>query len=105
MTTWFISRHAGAIAWAKQQKLAIDRWETHIEPASVQAGDVVIGTLPVHLAAEICVRGATFYFLTLQLREEQRGQELSVADMQAADCRLACYEVVRGVDTLGLESM
>jgi CRISPR-associated protein Csx16 len=95
MATWFISRHAGAIAWAKQQNLGIDRWETHIEPESVQAGDVVIGTLPVHLAAEICARGAKFYFLTLQLREEQRGQELTVADMQAAECSLQCYQVVR----------
>ena len=26
MTVWFVSRHPGAIAWAKNQKLKVDRW-------------------------------------------------------------------------------
>ena len=72
MAIWFVSRHAGAIGWAKQQSFKVDHWVTHFAPEEAAAGDVVIGTLPVHLAAEVCARGAQFYFLTLQVREEQR---------------------------------
>ena len=54
MTTWFISRHPGAIEWVKQQNIQIDRFENHLDTSLVRAGDVVIGTLPIHLAAEVC---------------------------------------------------
>ena len=43
MTTWFISRHTGAIEWAKRKKLVVDRFVPHLDPAQVQPGDTVIG--------------------------------------------------------------
>ena len=58
MTTWFISRHPGAIEWVKQQNIQINRFESHLDTSLVQANDVVIGTLPIHLAAEVCQKGA-----------------------------------------------
>ncbi len=58
MTTWFVSRHPGALDWARQQGLAVDRWVPHLEPADVQPGDTVAGTLPVQLASKVCARGA-----------------------------------------------
>ena len=61
MTIWFVSRHAGAIAWAKGQNLPVDRWVSHLDARQVTAGDTVIGTLPVHIAADICSRGARFF--------------------------------------------
>ena len=67
MTTWFISRHQGAIEWIKKQNIQIDRFESHLDTSFVQAGDVVIGTLPIHLAAEICQKGAKFYFLSFNI--------------------------------------
>ncbi len=95
MTRWFVSRHDGAIEWAKQEKLRIDRWVAHLDLAEIREGDMVIGTLPVHLAAEVCARGAEFYFLTLNLSLPQRGAELDFAAMQAARCSLQRYVVQR----------
>ena len=31
MTTWFISRHQGAIEWVKKQNILIDRFESHLD--------------------------------------------------------------------------
>ena len=93
MATWFISRHQGAIDWAKQQKIAVDHWVTHLDTERIQSGDIVIGTLPVHLAAEICQKGAQFFFLELNLHADQRGRELTADDMLQAGCSLAEYDI------------
>lgn len=95
MTTWFISRHPGAILWAKSQSLAVDRWLAHLDPELIEAGDVVIGTLPVHLAEAVCRRGAAFHFLIVPHQSEQRGQELDLVDMLAARCSIQRFRVVR----------
>ena len=69
MTTYFVSRHAGAIEWIKQQpQWQIDEFTSHLDATRIQAGDVVLGTLPLDLAAEVCHRGAKFYFLILPYR-------------------------------------
>ncbi len=91
MSVWFVSRHAGACEWARQQALAIDHWVTHLEPAAVHAGDVVIGTLPVNLIAAICARQAYYLHLTLNLTAQQRGAELSAEHMGLAQARLEAY--------------
>lgn len=93
MTIWFVSRHAGAIAWAKGQNLPVDRWVTHLDSRQVTAGDTVIGTLPVHIAADICARGARFFFLELHLDLNQRGMELTESDMLKANCSVREYFV------------
>lgn len=54
MTTLFVSRHQGAIEWIKQQSIQVDVFVEHLNVEEIQAGDVVIGTLPLHLAAEVC---------------------------------------------------
>ena len=46
MTTWFISRHTGAMEWAKRKKLVVDQFVPHLDPTQVQPGDMVIGSLP-----------------------------------------------------------
>ena len=94
MATWFISRHTGAIEWAKQQKLPIDHWVPHLDVDAVQSGDTVIGTLPVNLAAQVCAKGAHFVFLVMNLRADQRGRELSPEEMAQAGCSLAEYEIM-----------
>lgn len=98
MTRWFVSRHEGAIEWARQNELQIDRWATHLDLAEIHKDDVVIGTLPVHLAAEVCARGAEFHFLSLNLNVQQRGVELDAAAMQAAKCRLQRYVIQTAVE-------
>lgn len=93
MATWFISRHQGAIDWAKQQGIAVDHWVTHLDAGKIRSGDIVIGTLPVHLAAEICQKGARFFFLELNLLADQRGKELTADEMSQAGCSLAEYDI------------
>jgi putative CRISPR-associated protein (TIGR02620 family) len=58
MTTYFVTRHPGAIEWAARQGLKVDRLLDHLDVAIIQPGDTVIGILPVNLAAEVCARRA-----------------------------------------------
>jgi CRISPR-associated protein Csx16 len=93
MTTWFVSRHPGALDWARQQGLAVDRWVPHLEPADVQPGDTVAGTLPVQLAAEVCARGARYLHLRVDLPADARGRELQAHELQAYGARLEDYVI------------
>lgn len=93
MTTWFISRHPGAIAWASEQGLRIDQHLTHLDTARIQRGDTVIGTLPVNLAAAVCSQGARFFNLSLELPAHWRGRELSADELRQCQARLECFEI------------
>lgn len=94
MTTYFVSRHTGAIEWIKQQpQWQIDEFTPHLDATRIQAGDVVLGTLPLHLAAEVCSRGAKFYFLMLPQQFAERGNEHTVAAMSATGATLQRFEV------------
>lgn len=95
MTTWFITRHPGAREWAQSVGLLIDRHCAHLDPAEVQAGDTVIGTLPVHLAATVCQRGARYLHLSLDVPEHARGHELDADGLRACNPRLEAYAVDR----------
>jgi CRISPR-associated protein Csx16 len=93
MTTWFITRHPGARDWAEQQQLGIDRYCLHLDPADVQAGDTVIGSLPVHLAAAVCAAGARYFNLSIDLPAEARGKELTAAELNEFNARLEEYQI------------
>ncbi len=56
MTTQFISRHAGAREWAKQEGIKIDYCVEHFDVNDAKKQDVVIGTLPVNLVCEVNLR-------------------------------------------------
>ena len=90
---WFVSRHLGAIDWAKRQHLVIDRWVEHLDTAEVNSEDVVIGTLPVNLAAEVCKRGARYLHLALKVPMEWRGRELSSDDLQHLGVQIEAYRI------------
>ena len=93
MTTWFVSRHPGALQWMQQCGPAFDCHVAHLDPAQVHRGDTVIGTLPVNLAARVCARGATYLHLALEMPAQQRGQELSAHDLQALGATLQPFHV------------
>ena len=93
MTTWFITRHPGARDWAEHEKLAIDRYCAHLDPQEVQAGDSVIGSLPVHLAGAVCQRGARYFNLSLDLPASARGKELNAHELDTFKARLEEYHV------------
>lgn len=91
--TWFVSRHAGAIEWARRGGLAIERWVTHLDPAEVGADDTVIGTLPVNLAAAVCKRGARYLHLSIQVPAGWRGRELSADELLARLAELRAFQI------------
>ena len=93
MTTFFISRHPGANAWAVEQGLRIDQHLAHLDTSIIQRGDTVIGTLPVHLAAAVCSRGARYVNLSLDLPAHWRGRELSADELRQCQARLECFEI------------
>ena len=93
MTTWLITRHPGARQWALEQGLHIDRHCAHLEPALIETGDTVIGSLPVHLAATVCERGARYLNLSLDLPAHARGRELSPEELAAFNARLEAFTV------------
>ena len=60
---YLITRHAGALQWLKQNVRGPFCAIAHIdEIKNISHGDEVYGTLPVHLIAAVCVRGALFSF-------------------------------------------
>lgn len=93
MTTWFVSRHPGAQAWAAAQGLHIDRCVSHLDVTQVLPADTVIGTLPVHLAAAVCRQGARFLNISLDLPAHWRGRELSFDELRQCNARLECFDV------------
>ena len=94
MTTLFVSRHPGAREWAAKEGVAVDAVIAHLDPDTVQPGDVVVGTLPIHLAARVCARGGRYLHLSLELPPEWRGRELSAADLRRCGARLEGYRVI-----------
>ena len=97
MTTWFVSRHPGALEWTARKGLHIDRFATHLDPAEVQRGDTVIGSLPVNLAAVVCQRGARYLNLSVVVPAELRGKELSADQLEKLGARLEEYRVERSL--------
>lgn len=92
---YFISRHPGAAQWAREAGLGPITVVTHIDTLATGPDDVVMGTLPVHLAAQVCASGARYYNLTLDLPEAWRGRELEAAALRACGARLERFEVRR----------
>lgn len=95
MTIWFVTRHRGALDWARKKGIAFDRHVVHLDPREVRAGDTVIGSLPVNLAAEVCARGADYRNLSLRLEPTDRGRELAAEDLERCGATIERHEVRR----------
>lgn len=93
MTTLFVSRHPGALGWAAEEGIAVDVLLAHLDAETIQPGDIVIGTLPIHLAARVCERGGRYLHLSLELPPDWRGRELSAAELRQCGARLEEYRV------------
>ena len=83
MKTYFVTRHAGAVEWAQRHGFQAVEVCAHFDPAVVVRGDLVIGTLPIHLAAQVCEQGGEYHHLVLNLPAEARGREISADDMES----------------------
>ena len=95
MTTYFISRHIGAVDWAESEGFHVDQRLAHFDVTIVQAGDTILGTLPINLVAEVNARGVHYFHLTLELPAEVRGKELTADDMRRYGARLEGYAAQR----------
>jgi CRISPR-associated protein Csx16 len=90
----FVTRHSGAPEWARDHGYGDAEFTGHLDPTTVAPGDVVLGTLPIHVAAEVVARGAVFHHLALDLKPEDRGKDLGAREMENAKARLEPYVVV-----------
>lgn len=95
VAAYFVMRHRGARVWAAEEGIIVDEAIEHLDPRKLQAGDIVIGSLPVNLAAEVCARGGRYLHLTLEVPPEWRGVELCAEDMRQFGARIEEYGVKR----------
>ena len=93
MSVYFISRHPGARQWLAEEGIAVDEHLAHLEPGRLAPGDLVIGNLGIQQVAALQARGVRYQHLCLDLEPEERGVELTPAEMRARGARLEAYEV------------
>lgn len=103
MSTWFVSRHPGALQWMRAHGPAFERHLMHIEEDDFQqlgSGDIVIGSLPVHLAARVCAQGAQYWNLSLNMPASARGRELSADELRSMGAALERFDVCAVADNV-----
>ena len=87
--TVIVTRHAGAVAWLAEQGVTGEVIAHVTAPAQI-TGKVVIGALPLHLAALAAKVGS----IDLpNLPAEQRGRDLTPSEMDAAGACIRWYKV------------
>ena len=100
-STLFVSRHQPTRDWATThvpELVAKAEFVDHLSPqrlAALTPHDIVIGTLPVNLIAEVNERGARYLHLTLDLPSEARGiQNLTQEEMERYNARLVPHTAI-----------
>ena len=91
MKTWLISRHPGTVTWFAEKGIHIDEVIEHLDSQKLSAGDRVIGTLPIHLIADLNIQGIEYVHLALTVPRDLRGHELSPNDMDRCQPRLEIF--------------
>lgn len=76
------TRHPRARDWAVHEGIAVDTLTDHLEVDRTNPGYVLIGSLPVNLAAGVCARGGRYRHRSLDVPPPLRGRELGDADMR-----------------------
>jgi len=92
MTTFLVTRHKGAVEWARAQGIEAQH-VTHLDTGTIKPGDHVLGTLPVSEVAVVCAHLGRYFHLVLDLPTEARGMELTAQDMDDYGAKLVEYDV------------
>lgn len=96
MTTYFITRHPGALAWAESIGLNYDQHIEHlIIPQNLNASDIVIGTLPINMVCALNQKEVRYIHLSLDIPPNLRGKELDLEQLKACNATLEEYYVVK----------
>lgn len=85
-----VTRHAGAVEWLRQKGYTGEVID-HIDSPSQVTGKIVIGNVPLHLAA---VALQVWAINMLNLRPDQRGKDLSPTEMDNAGAEIHKYRVI-----------
>jgi CRISPR-associated protein Csx16 len=72
----------------------VDRHVEHLDMALIAPGDWVMGSLPVHMAAAVCAKGAHYFHLAMQLPASARGCELTAESLRLYGARLTGFQIV-----------
>ena len=84
-----VTRHEGAVEWLAQRGITGKVFK-HVEDPAFVAGKIVVGALPLHLAALTAKIGSIDM---PALRADQRGKDLTPAEMDAAGAVISWYIV------------
>ena len=91
MTVYFITRHKGALEWAKEEHVHYDVHVTHLANFDeLRAEDTVIGTLPIHLVADLHVRGIRYVHLSMHVpaaREQAQSNRYPMREVASPSWR------------------
>ena len=88
-----VTRHSGVIEWLAERGITGEVIAHITDPGQI-AGKIVIGALPLHLAA-LAERVGSIDMPGL--RADQRGQDLTPEEMDGAGAALSWYEVRRAI--------
>lgn len=98
MTTYFITRHPGALQWAEQSQLHYDVHLEHLLSLSVlNTGDTVVGTLPINMVYQLNQKGVSYVHLSLEIPPALRGIELTAEQLNSCKATLEKFEVYKKV--------
>ena len=84
-----VTRHSGAVEWLARHGIS-GQVIAHVSDPAQVAGKAVVGSLPLHLAALADRVGSIDM---PGLRADQRGQDLTPEEMDAAGAVINWYEV------------
>jgi len=84
-----ISRHSGAVEWLRRNGIE-GEVVTHVDGPEIIRGKIVVGNLPMHLAAAASRVGI---IEMPNLPAEARGRDLTADEMDKYGARLAWYKV------------
>lgn len=94
MTTWFVTRHPGALEWVR--RLGYD--VTHVEQFDIEMtkpGDSVMGNLPVSVIARLTANRVQFFNLDMKTPPSHRGRDLTPDQMDEFGAQLVEYTAKR----------